>query len=494
MRYDVAIIGAGVDGLSAAALLAQAGLTTVLVEAKDHPGGLAETTEFHPGFRASRWVDEIAPIPAPLYWQLDLARRGAIFVPSTVSCAVWPDRKSGFSHSSASPAAALLKTATCLAEQAVAQARATQLRAHAVSQLFCLRGVLGRGPETWPGSQWAELSLHELGSRSVTDADDAAHLAAISLAGRAFDPFLQGSAVQLLAPGSGGSGIIMGGMGKLAAALVQAARQNNAEIRCGLDAAEFKFEGSRVAGLVLADGSEVEARAVISTLDAKRTFLFAWPHLPPDLRGKANTFRTRGSMARILVALERGPEDAVGALACGPIHVAPGMEHLAQAHMAWRSDMLAVELPIMLRFSAGDCDLAPEGAAVMTITVGCVPLRLIDGPWTKERRDMLRDRSLAAVESVLPGTMARVIATHVITPSDVEDTLGATGGDVWGGEIAPDQMFASRPWHGFGGARTPVKGLYLAGPSSSCGILASGASGAFAADAVLTDFRLAPST
>jgi len=494
MRYDVAIIGAGVDGLSAAALLARAGLKTVLIEAKDHPGGLAETTEFHTGFRASRWVDETAPIPATLYWQLDLARRGAVFVPSAASSAVWPDRKTCFSYSSTSRAATLLKTATRLAEQGVEQARATRSRAHAVPWLSRLRGVLRRGPESWPGSEWAELSLHELGMRSVLDTDDVAHLAALCVAGRAADPFLHGSALQLLAPGAGSSGIIMGGMGKLAAALVQAARESNAEIRCGLDAAEFKFEGNRVAGLVLADGSEVEARAVISTLDARRTLLFAWSHLPTEIRGKANAFRMRGSMARILVALERPPEDAIGALSDGPIHVAPALEGMARAFMAWRSDMLADELPIMLRLFAGDCDLAPEGAAVMTITVGCVPLRLIDGPWTKDRRDMLRDRSLAAVESVLPGTKARVIAAHVITPSDIEDALGATNGDVWAGEIAPDQMFALRPWPGFGGARTPVKGLYLAGPSSSCGILASGASGAVAAGAVLTDIRTAPST
>src|ERR1700744_1047006 len=92
VRYDAAIIGAGADGLAAAAKLAKAGLKTVLIERAEQPGGRCTMRQFHPGFRAAPFCDEIAPIPAEIFWSLDLARRGVIFTPAAHSTALWPDR------------------------------------------------------------------------------------------------------------------------------------------------------------------------------------------------------------------------------------------------------------------------------------------------------------------------------------------------------------------------------------------------------------------
>ncbi|MGD0866921.1 MAG: FAD-dependent oxidoreductase, partial [Rhizomicrobium sp.] len=94
MRYDAAIIGAGAEGLAAAALLAGAGVKTIVVERSERAGGRATTREFHPGFRASPFADELPPVPADIHWALDLSRRGAIFRPTPISTAIWPDRQS----------------------------------------------------------------------------------------------------------------------------------------------------------------------------------------------------------------------------------------------------------------------------------------------------------------------------------------------------------------------------------------------------------------
>jgi phytoene dehydrogenase-like protein len=126
---------------------------------------------------------------------------------------------------------------------------------------------------------------------------------------------------------------------------------------------------------------------------------------------------------------------------------------------------------------------------VLTATLSAIPFRLFDSAWTREKRDVLRDRALTAAESVLPGITARVIAAEVITPSDMEAALGATDGDLWGGEIAADQMFAFRSWADMRGSRTPVRGLYLAGPSSAAGPMGTCASGWNAARALLADLR-----
>jgi phytoene dehydrogenase-like protein len=327
---------------------------------------------------------------------------------------------------------------------------------------------------------------------NLADDDAVAHMAARALAGRTADPFLQGSALHLLAPASSGSGMIRGGLEGLAGALAGAARDAGADIRCGLDVSDLKLDNGRVAYVTLADGSEFETRTVISTLDLKRTFLslFSWKALPKAIVAKAGAFRMAGSAARVLFALKTPPDSLSKELLRGPIFISPALSRFAEANFSWRSGNVASELPVCLRVvSALDPSLAPPGAAVMTATLGSVPFRLFDGAWTKDRRDSLRDHALAAAESVFPGVIERVIASDVITPVDMDHALGATDGDLWGGEIAADQMFDLRPWSDPPAPRTPVRGLYLAGPSSSLGPLATCAAGVLAAKALLSDLK-----
>jgi len=123
------------------------------------------------------------------------------------------------------------------------------------------------------------------------------------------------------------------------------------------------------------------------------------------------------------------------------------------------------------------------------VTVGCVPVRPFDGSWTHEKRDGLREQVLASIERVLPGTSARIQACELIVPPDIEEALGCTDGDLWGGEIASDQMLGFRPWLDCATPRTPFGGLYLAGPSTAAGVLGTCVSGVFAARAVMADLK-----
>lgn len=144
----------------------------------------------------------------------------------------------------------------------------------------------------------------------------------------------------------------------------------------------------------------------------------------------------------------------------------------------------------MLRFaSCVDPSLAPDGKATLAVTIGCVPHRFFDGAWTNARRDQLRERALRAIESALPGTTERILGLKLIVPTDIEEAIGRTEGDLSGGEIAPDQMLGMRPWtaRGLEAPRTALRGFYIAGPSTTAGALATCASGAAAADAVLAD-------
>lgn len=422
MRYDAAIIGAGTNGLAAASALAGAGLKTIVLERALAPGGRCTTREFHPGFRASPYCDEIAPIPHGIFRALDLARHGAIFT-------------------------------------------------SAPSDLFRLT----RFPEAAPERRWWDTAQRpqpwqgeELSHRALAEVVDDT---ACFLAGRSADPDLPGSALHLLCR-PGGSGMTMGGLGRLGEALAGSAQAAGAEISLGLEVADIRLAKRRAAGVRLADGTEIEARAVISTLDLRRTFfsLFAWKDLPGEVVERVSRWRQAAAAARLLIALDAKPGDVPAYIAADP----------AEAHAAWRAGTVPEHPPIALKLvSAEDPRLAPIGQAVLTATVGAIPHHLFDGAWTHEKREALKERVL----TVLPGLKEHVLAVELIVPPDIEEQLGISEGDLDGGEIAPDQMFEQR---GFG-PHTPVDGLFLGSRSSPLGPFASCAAGWAAAHAVMAD-------
>jgi len=479
VRYDACVIGGDADGLAAAATLAARGLKVVVVERDSHCGGRCATREFHPGFRASGFADELPAIPSDIFWSLDLARRGALFAPALASLAIWPDRQSVVLPASRPPA---------LAARTGALRRAIIGRVMADAKEPPGRGWFKRRTPSlpWPGEELAGRSLRDLLGEA------SANSAAALLDGRACDPTLAGSALELLA-GPGG-GMVAGGLGRLGDALRAAAEEAGAEISCGLEVSDIRCKGGRAVRVGLADGSEIVARAVISTLDLKRTFLslFTWSTLPREVVDRAGAFRPAPATARLLLALDAPPDPPAGtdfSALRAPIRVAPDAAALEAAYRAWRGATVPARPPAVLRLvSAVDPSLAPEGAACMTVTLDAIPHTPFDGAWTHEKRDKLRQTGLAAVEAVFPGLSKHVLGAELIVPPDVENMLGATGGDLSGGELAADQMLGFRPFAACRGTRTPVEGLYLAGPSSTLGPLATCASGVAAARAVLADF------
>jgi phytoene dehydrogenase-like protein len=441
LRYDVAIIGAGADGLAAASLLARAGCRVTVLERAPHAGGRCVTSEFVPGFLASPYADTVPSPPAALLPLLGLTGVMEDFAP--VGADIMRRRGRALAR--------VLEAALAPASRSPWQ----RFKAH----------LLAQDERAWPGADWAVQSIAAL--RAHAGQNDWR----TALIGRAADPELAGSALGLFAAPQSRSR--RGGLGTVGAALQGAALRAGAELRLEADVTEILLSRGGARGVVLADGERLEVQAVISTLDLKRTLLglFRWRDLPSGLLRQAGAWRMGAGRARLLLALEAPPSFA------RPFFV-PGGEN---ARGQFRHGVLPLLPPMLVDpVSARDPSLAPQGRAVVTLTLSAIPARLFDGDWSREKREALLARALARLQ---PLALPPLVGAATIVPPDMEAALGLSGGDFDGGALAPDQMLAFRP-----GARTQVPGLYLAGPSSAAGPLGLGVAGVTAALALMADF------
>jgi phytoene dehydrogenase-like protein len=435
LRYDTAIIGAGANGLTAAAVLARAGLKTVVVERGQSAGGRLVTDSFHPGFSASAFADRAPEIPAEVSAALALDTRLLIErLPQEIR-----QRR----------------------DAALAQIFAQAREPHHHGLLARLRRAMAP-PEiarAWPGQ--------DLVSRPLADWP---RLKSWALVGRAMDPDLAGSALTLIA--LAGVEPVKGGLGALGTAFLRA---SVAELKLGQEVGEVATARGRVTGLHMADGSRIAADTVISTLDLKHSLLslFPWTALTPALRNQVAHFRMPGGTARLLLALKRPSNASAPMLLAGD----------AQFLSSFRHGAVPSQPPLLIDpVSLRDPSLAPPGGATLTVTVAGIPGRLFDGAWSPYRRLRLAAAVLPRIEAALPGTLAALCGIRIIVPPDMEERLGASGGDLDGGQLAPDQMLAFRP-----GARTAMTGFYLGGASAAAGPLGTGAAGYAAALSVLAD-------
>jgi len=498
-RYDAVIIGAGPDGLIAAHKLASAGLNIVVVERREATGGCALTRTFHPGFAASPFGDELAPIPASLFHRIDLPRHGGILMPTSASSCLSAHGTTVIYRDEVRMARVAGRSGTALVKlcREVKRVRAAIARRAGSVSPNAGAGPSGRNiaRRPWPGEAWAGSSLAEALDASLTDSNVSLHLAAHVLSGNADCPYRMGTALHLLR-GLEASGLPRGGLVTLARALDRAARAAGAIIRVNAEVSGILVRRGTAAAVVLSGGEEISGRAVISTLDLKRTFLdlVAWNELPQIFAKRVSQFRMAGATARVLFALEALPEfefaNNAHETAPGPVHVVDSFAFLSEVHGKWRAGILAEKLPVTLRVpSLTDPSLAPEGGAVMTATLGGVPATLLKGEWNTQTRGKLVKTALLAAERAAPGLAARVVGAKTIIGKDAADELGWTAGDFEGGELAPDQALGFRPFAQWQEGRTAIRGLYLGGPSAAPSPFFLGAGGDQAGASLFADIK-----
>jgi phytoene dehydrogenase-like protein len=291
---------------------------------------------------------------------------------------------------------------------------------------------------------------------------------------------------------------VRGGLGALTAALADAARAAGAAIRLDAGVARILVRDGRATGVALESGEEIPARLVVSSADPKRTLLgLVEPDaLDPEFADKVRAVRAKGAAAKVNLALERLP--AFTALAgrerpeawlAGRLHLGPDLDYLERAADAVKYGETSAEpwLDVTIP-SIADPSLAPSGGHVLSAWVQCAPYRSGGGDPAVER-DRLGDLAIRTLARYAPDLAGLVVARQIITPADLEAEWALTGGHVFQGEPALDQLFVARPVFGWARYRTPVGGLYLCGAGTHPGGGVTGAPGANAAREILRDLR-----
>jgi phytoene dehydrogenase-like protein len=313
-------------------------------------------------------------------------------------------------------------------------------------------------------------------------------------------PWAAGSASVFLTDSAGNDGgapgqavVARGGSGSVAAALVAAAQGFGAEIRTGAEVAEIRSIDGRVHGVTLWNGEQIDARAIVSASDPKRTLSLCDPtELGPDMVWRAGNIRQPGATAKVNLALGALPAFNGAGHAerlTGRIVVGTSIDHVERAKDAWKYGHVAEEpwleatIPTLL-----DPSLAPDGKHVMSVLVEAAPRHLRDGQWSSER-DRLGDVTVKTLERYAPGLGELIEARSVITPEDLETDYRLSGGHVYHAEPGLDQFFVWRPLNGQARYRFVLDGLYLAGSGAHPGGGVTGGPGANAAKRVIADTK-----
>ena len=510
--FDSIVIGAGHNGLVCAAMLAKAGQQVLVLEATNRVGGASITREFAPGHRVSACAHLLSMMPKAIMDDLDLASHGLVFaatnLPTTAlsmqdsHLTLLGRKATGFAASDASAYDAFI----------------TRMRRFARHLAPILDSVPPRlGTSAWNDrlgllrAAWHVRSLGRTDIREllriigmnvfdmVEDHFESPLLrgavAFDALLGTNFGPRSPGSMLTLLtrftleaAAGNSGTCLPAGGMGAVAEALAGAAQAAGATLRTGARVARILVKNDCAAGVILDNGEIFTAKTVISNVDPRRSFLrlLGTEHLDTGFVRRIDHFRSKGLTAKLHLALSGPPPfrglDAKGLK--GRLLVAPSPEYLEKAYNYTkygeysRAPALEISVP-----TASDPSLAPPGRHILSIIAQYAPTTPAGDP--EADRNAFIERIIDTIEIYAPGVRSLITATELLTPSDIEQEFGISGGHWHHGELAFDQFFMVRPVPGAAQHRTPLPGLFLCGAGCHPGGGVMGIAGRNAAREVL---------
>jgi phytoene dehydrogenase-like protein len=521
--YDAIIIGGGHNGLVTAAYLAKAGKKVLVLERRPLVGGIAATEEVFPGFKFSACAHLADSFSREIIADLELKKYGlellaldpVLFAPSGKGNSLLIPRDP-------------VKAVTEIERHSKSDAHKYQpfctLAKHLSTFLRTLYGVPLPDQANHGSFNPAELvklgwKFHRLGEKEMyeflrilpmsmadllsewfeSDLLKAA-LAGGSVLASFVGPRQQGTAFKFLhhqLDASNGAlraaSFVRGGIGSLPQAVARAAEHFGAKIQTGAEVARILTKSGSANSVALRSGEEIAATAIISSTDIKRTFLGLMEptYLDPEFLLKVKNIRSRGTVAKINFALDAlpkfksAPDHLSSAALGGVIHIGPTIDYLEHAAddakygCFSRQPFLEITIP-----SVADPSLAPTGNHVMSVWMQSAPYRLRESNWN-DQRDALGDAVVNVIEDYAPGFKNSIMYRHVLTPLDLEQIYGLTGGHPYHAEMALDQIFFMRPVPGWARYHTPIENLYLCGSGTHPGGGLTGLPGYYAAKEIL---------
>jgi phytoene dehydrogenase-like protein len=521
-QYDAIVIGAGHNGLVAAAYLARAGKKVVILERREVVGGAAMTEEIFPGYRFTEFSYVVSLLRPEIIRDLELPRHGLkiLPLPSTVTplengdyLAGWDDhdltRQEVYRHSP--------RDAEAYDEYSRVMARAAKAIKPIISMVppdpsslspRDLLGLLKLGKYARSLSEKELYRIAKLVTQSSADLLDEwfefdplkGTKSASGIIGTFLGPRSPGTAYVLLHHYMGeidgafrAWGFAKNGTGGVSAAIANSARALGVEIRTSAPVDKVIVKGGVAAGVALQNGDELRAKIVLSAADPKRTFLqfVDGKHLPDEFVQSIRNFRVRGSSGKVNIALNALPDftclPGEGPLHRGAISISPSIDYIERAYdeakygQYSKNPYIDMIIPSMI-----DRDMAPPGHHVMSCFVQYAPYD-IEGGWNDAKREAFGETVISTIEKYAPNIRKCIVGQQVITPADIERIAGITGGNIFHGELLLHQLFFFRPSPQWADFRTPLPGYYFGAAGAHPGGGVMGAPGKLAADAILQD-------
>ena len=513
--YDTIVIGAGMNGLVCASYLAKAGRKVLVLEARDTVGGMAGGDTIGGNYFLPGLAHWSYPLDSAISSDLQLVKHGLVDGEPIETIALDADGEHltlghdrvagpGLSDDDVAAYASFKKDYRKFANSIapILENKPPRLKDMDFADKMTLarsglRMRFGLGRDLMREfMRVAGMNIYDVLNDTFDDERLKGAIAVDAVMGHHMGPRTPGTVLTYLMRSFGERNGQMTqltiGRSRACDALEQAAESFGAEIRTGAKVSSIQTGDDGVTAVELSDGEVISAKTIVSSIDARSTLLnmLGAPKLDAMFANRVSKIRGAGDVAKLHIALDGLPmfPGLSEAMLKNRLVIAPSQRYVEQAfdfckYGGFSEDpVLEITIPSML-----DPSLAPEGHHVASVSATYAPYAL-EGGW-EDQKTSFAYRIIALIDRYAPGFKSHVVDHKILTPVDIEQQFGCTGGHWHHAEMTMHQSMMMRPVHGAAQYNMPVDGLYLCGAATHPGGGLHGLPGRNAAKQVLAGGR-----